>query len=89
MVTDQLVETILKSFSQMGVTLVNINFNASPPEYYVQVDRSKLIQSVEDTLKSVYTTLWVLTYGKVNKQNKSNKIVLNYEEVGEVQDENC
>lgn len=83
MVTDQLVETVLKSFNQMGVTLVNINFNATLPEYYVQVDKSRTLQSVEDTLKSVYKTLWVLTYGKVSEQNKRNKIILNYEEVGE------
>lgn len=81
---DKLIEIVLKSFSQMGVTLVNVNIdNNIVPEYYVQLDKSKLLQSSDETLKSVYGILWVLTYGKVTDKNRNCKIILNYYEVGE------
>lgn len=81
---DKLIGVVLKSFSQMGVTLINVNIdNNIVPEYYVQLDKSKLLQSSDETLKSVYGILWTLTYGKVTDKNRNCKIILNYYEVGE------
>lgn len=78
---DKLIETILKTFNQMGVTLVSISIESQPPEYYIQVDKSKLIYSLDETLKHVHDILWILTYGKLTDNNKHGKIKLNYEEV--------
>lgn len=79
----EIVEVVLKSLEQSGVTLVNVDFNSNPPQYFIQLDKGRLIRSEEETLKSTYGILWVLTYGKLDKDNRNNKIDLKYELVGE------
>lgn len=84
----EIIEVVLKSLEQSGVTLVNVDFNSDPPQYFVQLDKGRLIRSEEETLQSTYGILWVLTYGKLDKSNKNNKIDLKYEVVGEISNAN-
>lgn len=80
----EIVNVVLKSLEQSGVTLVNVDFNSNPPQYFIQLDKGRLIRSEEETLQSTYGILWVLTYGKADKSNRNNKIDLKYEVVGEI-----
>ena len=76
-----MIKFVLDTLSQMGVTLTNMtDFN--PPTYFVDLDQKSLIQSVDDTLKSVYGILWVLTYGKVDNESRDLKIDLRYNLIG-------
>lgn len=74
---DNLIKFVIDTLSQMGVSLVNMTED-SPPTYFIDLDTNNLIQSVDDTLKSVYGILWVLTYGKVNNSNRNSIINLKY-----------
>lgn len=58
-------QTVIKTLDQMGVTLKDIDPDKEEVVFYVSLNKSKLLQSVEDTLKSTYGILWTLTYGKI------------------------
>lgn len=79
--SDNMIELVISTLNQMGVTLTNM-IDTDPPIYFIDIDKNNLIQSVEDTLKSVYEILWVLTYGKVSDDNRNLKIDLRYNLVG-------
>lgn len=83
---DNLIKFVLDTLSQMGVTITNM-VDSNPPTYFIDLDNKNLIQSVDDTLKSAYGILWVLTYGKVNDDNRNLKIDLRYNLVGEGESE--
>lgn len=83
---DNLIKFVLDTLSQMGVTITNM-VDSNPPIYFIDLDSKNLIQSVDDTLKSAYGILWVLTYGKVNDGNRNLKIDLRYNLVGEGESE--
>ena len=71
----------------MGVTLTNVDIKDGSGVFYVSLNKSKLIQSVEETLKSVYGILWTLVHGKLTDENRDEKIDLQYKIEGE-SDEN-
>lgn len=72
-------QTVIKTLDQMGVTLKDID----PDKiiFYVSLSKSRLLQSVEETLRSVYGILWTLVYGKITDKNRNEKIDLEYEVV--------
>lgn len=78
---------VLSTLSQMGVTLTNVDTKNDSGVFYVSLNKSKLIQSVEETLKSVYGILWTLVHGKLTDENRDKKIYLQYKIEGE-SDEN-
>lgn len=80
---NQIIELLLKVLSQMGVTLTRVDVSQTVPQYYLELNKDNLIQSVEETLKSAYGLLWVLSYGKVSDNNRNFKINLFYEVIGE------
>lgn len=73
-----LVNLVLATLNQMGATLMNIDSDKQVPTYYVQLDKDKLLHSVDDTLKSIYGILWTLTYGKITDENRNEVIRLEY-----------
>lgn len=76
----EVVDLLLLNLNQMGVILTNMKVeDKDPPSYFIQVVEEKMIQSLEDTLKSTYGILWVFSYGKVNKSNRNLKINLNFQ----------
>lgn len=78
------VKLMIKTLNQMGVTLVNIDVDSSNvPIFFIEVDKSKILQSLEDTLNSAYGILWTLVNGKVTDENRDEKIDLRYNVVGE------
>lgn len=79
-VPDSLIDLILKTLEQQGVTLTKIDTSKDPVEFYINIHTSRLIASLEDTLSNTYGILWVLTYGKVTDLNRDCKIQLNYQE---------
>lgn len=72
------VKMMIKTLNQEGVTLLSIDVDKEIPTFYVEVDSRRVIQSVEDTLKSAYGILWTLIYGKVEDWNRHLKIDLQY-----------
>lgn len=74
----EVIKTMIKTLNQMGVTLMNISVEGEIPVYFIEIDNNRLIQSVEDTLSSAFGILWVLSYGKVNDENRDKKIDLRY-----------
>lgn len=72
-------DLLLSALGQMGVTLVDIDLKSKL--FYINLDKTKLIQSIDDTLKSVYGILWTATYGKLTDSNRDLKIDLRYKVV--------
>lgn len=87
MVGEDLVSLTIETLSHQGVTLTNMDTESSPPKYFVEINHSKMIASLEDTLKSAYGILWVLTYGKLSDKNRNEKIDLQYREVGGIKND--
>lgn len=77
------VKMMIKTLNQEGVTLLNIDVEKELPTFYVELDGKRMIQSVEDTLKSAYGILWTLIYGKVDDWNRNLKIDLQYNIINE------
>lgn len=75
---------VVSTLNQMGVTLKDMDIEKSTPEFYIEVDRDRLLEDFDDTLESAYGVLWTLCYGKVSDSNRHLKIKLNYTEVGEI-----
>lgn len=74
-------QTVIKTLDQMGVTLKDIDPDKEEVVFYVALSKSRLLQSVEETLKSVYGILWTLVHGKITDKNRNEKIDLEYEVV--------
>lgn len=72
-------QAVIKTLDQMGVTLKDIDPDKTI--FYVSLSKSRLLQSVEETLKSVYGILWTLVHGKITDKNRNEKIDLEYEVV--------
>lgn len=77
------VKMMIKTLNQEGVTLLSIDVDKEIPTFYVEIDGKRVIQSVEETLKSAYGILWTLIYGKVEDWNRSLKIDLQYNLINE------
>lgn len=74
-------QTVIKTLDQMGVTLKDIDPDKEEVVFYVSLSKSRLLQSVDETLRSVYGILWTLVYGKITDKNRNEKIDLEYEVV--------
>lgn len=74
-------QTVIKALDQMGVTLKDIDFDKEEVVFYVSLNKSRLLQTVEETLESAYGILWTLVYGKITDKNRNEKIDLEYEVV--------
>lgn len=81
MISNEIIDAILKTCSNMGVFLVNVNIEGVTPEFVINVNKNELVLSLEETLNSTYDIFWSLIYGKRTEKNKNNKITLRYKEV--------
>lgn len=77
------VKMMIKTLNQEGVALINIDVDKEIPTFYVELDGKRMVQSVDDTLKSAYGILWTLIYGKVEDWNRNKKIDLQYSLINE------
>jgi len=81
MVQDKVADLVVNLLKSQGVVLRNINCDKEDPEFTIDIQKDKMIYSLEDTLRSCYGILWTMTYGKLNDSNKDYRISLMYNEV--------
>lgn len=87
---EQISRLMINTLAQMGVKVVKIDIDSTTGDvtFYINVYESKLIQSLDDTLKSTYGILWTSTFGKITNDNRDRKIHLEYEVIKEDNNEN-
>lgn len=83
--SEELVKIVKNYLNQLGSELISVKIDppVKNPVYYIKLFKSKYPEgeTIETLLPQIYSILWILTYGKLDDENKLKKIDLEYEEV--------